>query len=111
MAVAASYSAFAYAIGLGLSLTNADDFFGDARIPKYVAKLLPYHALILTPVTLIAWLMLRAVPILPHWMTEHVPRIGSVWVLLGVLLFYFAGVREGIWLSRKIRSQREKLDI
>ncbi|HXE07255.1 MAG TPA: hypothetical protein VN612_05125 [Acidobacteriaceae bacterium] len=111
IAVGGSYTAFAFAIGLGLSLTNADDLFGEPRIPEYVATLLPHHVLILAPVTLVAYLMLRAVPFLPSWMTEHLPRIGSVWLLCGLVLFYFVGVWEGEWLSGKIRSQREKLDI
>jgi hypothetical protein len=31
-AIAASYSAFAFAIALGLALDDADDFFGDSRV-------------------------------------------------------------------------------
>lgn len=56
VAIAVSYSAFVFAIALGLSLNDADDFFGDPRVPEYVATLLVPHALILVPVTFLAYL-------------------------------------------------------
>lgn len=38
-----------FAIALGLSLDYGDDFFGDPRVPEYVATLLLLHLLILAP--------------------------------------------------------------
>src|SRR5579859_5391380 len=56
VAIAVSYSAFVFAIAIGLSLDYADDFFGDPRIPRFVAKLLLPHAPILTVIAFAAWL-------------------------------------------------------
>ena len=111
VAVAVSFSVFVFAIGLGLSLDDSVDLFGDARIPEYVARLLLPHALILTPVTLVAYLWVRIMPVLPSWMTSEVPRYGSFWQLCGLVLFWFVGTREGIWLSGKIKRHRAELDI
>jgi hypothetical protein len=110
VAVAVSYSAFVFAIGLGLSLDDSVDLFGDPRVPEYVARLLLPHALILAPVTFVAYLWVRAVPVLPHWITSEAPRYGSVWQLCGLVLFWFVGVKEGLWLSGKIKRHRAELD-
>lgn len=106
VAIAISYSTFVFAIAIGLSLDYADDFFGDPRIPKYVAKLLLRHAPILAVITFAAWLWLRAFPTLPRWMSvesnyHHV----SLWELCGVVLFWGAGIREGKWMASKIKPQ------
>ncbi len=103
VAIAASYSAFVFAIALGLSLDYGDDFFGDPRVPEYVAGLLLPHLVILVPITLLAYLWLRAVPALPQWATE-VHRV-SLWEVCGVVFFWLAGTREGIWLSGKIKRR------
>jgi len=103
VAIAASYSAFVFAIALGLSLDYADDFFGDSRVPEYVSTLLLPHALILAPITYAACLWLRAIPALPHWATE-VHRV-SLWQLCGIVFFWFVGTREGIWFSGKIKRR------
>ncbi len=104
VAIAISYTAFVFAIALGLSLDYGDDFFGAPRVPEYVATLLLPHAVILAPVTLLAYLWLRVIPILPHWMNVA-GHYGSAWQLCAIALFWFAGTREGIWLSRKIKRR------
>jgi hypothetical protein len=103
-AIAVSYTAFVFAIGLGLSLDYSDDFFGDPRVPEYVATLLLPHVLLLAPVTLLAYLWLRVTPMLPHWMNVE-GHYGSNWQLCGIVFFWFVGTREGIWLSRKIKRR------
>jgi hypothetical protein len=109
LAIAVSYSAFVFAIALGLSLDDAADFFGDLRVPEYVATLLPQHSLILAPVTFLAYLWLCAIPILPHWMNVEA-HYGSVWKVCGIALFWFVGTREGIWLSGKIKRRLAKFE-
>jgi hypothetical protein len=104
VAIAASYSAFVFAIALGLSLDYGDDFFGDPRVPEYVATLLVPHLLILAPVTLLAYLWLRAIPFLPPWMNAE-GHYGSTWQLCALVLLWLAGTREGIWLSGKIKRR------
>jgi hypothetical protein len=104
VAISVSYSVFVFAIALGLSLNDGADFFGDPLVPEYVAKLLLPHALILAPVTLLAYLWLRAIPILPHWLNVE-GHYGSTWQLCGIVFFWFAGTREGIWLSGRIKRR------
>lgn len=104
VAIAVSYSAFVFAIALGVSLNDAADFFGDPHVPEYVAALLLPHLLILAPVTLLAYLWLRAAPILPHWLVVE-SRRGSLWQLCGIVFFWFVGTREGIWLSWRIKRK------
>jgi hypothetical protein len=65
VAIAGSYTVFAFAIALGLGLDCADDFFGDSRVFKYVAVLLLPHALILVVITSAVYLWLRLGSVLP----------------------------------------------
>ena len=109
VSVATSYSAFVFAIALGLSLDDYNDFFGDPRIPEYVATLLLPHALILTPITYLAYLWHNAIPLLPNWVTE-VHRL-SLWQLCGILPAWFVGTREGIWLSGKIKRRLREFQL
>jgi hypothetical protein len=103
VALAVAYTVFVFAIALGLSLDDADDFFGDPYVPKCVATLLLPHGLILAPVTFLAYLWLRATPLLPHWVTE-VHRL-SLWQICGIVPVWFAGTREGIWMSGEIKRR------
>lgn len=104
VAIAVSYTTAAFAIALTSALKYADDFFGDVCIPKYVAQLLLPHILILLPVTFAAWLWLRAVPLLPHWMTVE-GRYPSLWEYCGIVAAAYAAVSEGDWLAAKIKRR------
>jgi hypothetical protein len=108
-AFAASYTVFVFAIGLGLSLYNLDDLFGDPRVPEYALRLLLLHSIILVPATLLAYLWFRATPLLPSWATE-VHRI-SFWQLCGIIPLWFIGTREGIWLAGKMKRRLKELDL
>jgi hypothetical protein len=103
VAIAGSYTVFAFAIALGLAFDNTDDFFGDPRAPKNVAKLLMPHTLILALIILAAYLWLRLKSILPPWITHESHR-GSWWDLCLLLLVWFAGTREGVWMAGRIKS-------
>ena len=110
VAIAVSYSAFTFAIALGLALDDADDFFGDSRVLRCVATLLLPHALILAGITLAAYLWLYVTPMLPPWFAHRGQRL-SLWDLCGIVLVWFAGTREGIWMAgrikRRLREHRE----
>jgi len=82
-------------------------FFGDGRVAEYVATLLLPHGLILVPVTFVAWLWLRAIPVLPHWMTVE-GRYPSRWELCGIVSAGYAAVKEGGWLAAKIKLRFAK---
>jgi len=103
VAVAGSYSVFAFAIALGLGLDCVDDFFGDPEVPKFVSALLLPHSLMLALITLATYLWLRIGAILPHWATEG--RRLPLWDVCGVIVVWFAGTREGIWMAGRIKRR------
>lgn len=104
VSIALSYSVLVFAIALGFSLNDADDFFGDPRVPKYVATLLLPHTPLVALITLAAWLWLRAIPTLPPWMNTET-HYGSFWQFFGMVAMALAGVKEGNWMASKIRRR------
>jgi hypothetical protein len=108
-AIAGSYTVFAFAIALGLGLDCADDFFGDSRVPMYFAVLLLPHALILVLITFAAYLWLRLGSVLPSWATEG--RRLPLWDTCGLIVVWFAGTREGIWMGDRIKRQFKDSDV
>jgi hypothetical protein len=109
ISVAVSYSVMVFAIALGFSMRDADDFLGDPRVPRYTATLLLPHAPLLALITLAAWLWLRAIPTLPPWWNTET-HYGSPWQLFGMIVMVLAGVREGNWMAGKIRRQFTESD-
>jgi hypothetical protein len=79
-----------------------DDFFGDARVPRCIAKLLIPHifflALVISGVSL--WFYLK--PLLPPWIT-HEGRKESLWDLFGWLVLAIAGIKQGSWMAGRIK--------
>jgi hypothetical protein len=108
-AIACSYTVAVLGIALDsvFDFADADDFFGDSRIPRYVAMLLLPHALVLVPIMLGAYFWLYLTPVLPHWVTVE-GRKGSFWDLLGLLLVSIAAILEGTslgsWTKRRFRK-------
>lgn len=104
VAIAGSYSVAVFGIALGSALDDAADFFGDPRVPKYVATLLLPHILILAFLMLGAYLWLHIKPELPHWVTVEGHR-GSLWEFFGELLLLIAAIKEGTWLGDWIKRR------
>lgn len=110
VALASSYSVGAIGIALGSALdyVDSDDFFGDSRVPKYLAMLLLPHALILVPVITGAYLWFHVKPVLPHWVTVE-GRKGSLWEYFGLLLALIASIGEGTllgnWIKRRVGTE------
>ena len=107
VAIAGSYSVFVFAIALGLGLDDRDDFFGDPQVPKYVATLLLPHIPILVLITSAAYLWLRLGSVLPPWATEG-HRL-PLWDVCGLIVVWFAGTREGVWMAAKVKRQFKEL--
>jgi hypothetical protein len=108
VAIAGSYTTLTFGLALASALRYADDFFGNPRVPEYVATLLWPHALILIPVTLLAWLWFRAIPYLPHWATEA--RKISLWELCLIVSLVCAGLKESDWLAARIKRRAAASD-
>jgi hypothetical protein len=65
------------------------------------------HALFLALLMLAAYLWLHLGPILPHWMTIEDRRRGSLWENFGLVLAALVGLKEGLWMARKIKRRSE----
>lgn len=106
VAIAASYtvSVFGIALDSALDFSDADDFFGESLVPRYVSRLLLPHALILMPIMLGAYLWVYLKPVLPHWATVE-SRKGSLWDAVGLLLVLIAAIVEGTSLGSWIRHR------
>jgi hypothetical protein len=104
IAIAGAYTVYVFFFAFGSVLRDADDFFGDLRVPRYAAELLIPHllalALLMSGVTL--WFHLRST--LPDWVT-HEGRKESFWDLLGWLVLACAGVAQGFWMAGRIKRR------
>jgi hypothetical protein len=107
IAIGAGYTVYVFFFAFGMVLKDADDFFGDSRVPKYAAKLLIPHALILA--LLMAgvswWFHLRT--LLPTELTQE-GRKESLWDLFGWLVLAGAGIWQGFWMGGKLKQQFAK---
>jgi hypothetical protein len=104
IAIGGSYTVYVFFFALGSVLRDLDDFFGDPRVPRYVAELLIPHvfilALIMSGVSL--WFYLE--PTLPPWLTQE-GRKESLWDLCGWIVLALAGISQGSWMAGKIKRR------
>jgi hypothetical protein len=104
IAIGAGYTVYVFFFAFGTVLKDADDFFGDSRVPMSAVRLLIPHALILA--LLMAgvswWFHIR--PLLPVELT-HEGRKGSLWDLFGWLVLGGAGIWQGFWMGGKLKRQ------
>jgi hypothetical protein len=107
VAIASSYSILVFIVAFNFGFKDSSDFFGDSRAPKYVVTLLLPHALFLALIILGAYLWRHLVPTLPHWMTIEDRRRGSLWENFGLVFAGLAGLREGLWMARRIKHWLE----
>ena len=109
VAIAGSYTVIAFGFAVGSVVKDADDFFGDPRVPKSLTTLLLPHAVILIPIMSGAYLWLHFQSKLPHWLTVE-GRKGSLWDYCGILLGVIAAGREAEWMASKIKRQCEECE-
>lgn len=106
LAIGIAFTLFVFMFALGTRLSDLDDFFGDSAVPKYAAKLLIPHCVVLGFVLAAVFLWFRLKPELPEWVT-HEGRKGSVWELLGWLSLLGMALAEGSWLAGKVKQRFE----
>jgi len=102
VAITLSYAVFMLCCTCGLAFRDSDDFFGNLQVPRYMTTLLIRQVVILMLVSLGAYLWLRLKTILPEWAT-HEGRRSSLWVTCGLLLVYWAAVKEASYMAKKIK--------
>jgi hypothetical protein len=108
LAITVTYVVFMLCCTCGLAFEDADDFFGDLRVPLYMGTLLIRQVVVLTLVSLgaYAWFRLRAV--LPAWATQG-QRL-PLWDLCGIVLAYVFAKREASWMADRIKRRIKELD-
>jgi hypothetical protein len=109
VAITVTYVVFMLCCTCGLSFKDADDFFGNFQVPFYMGTLLIRQVFVLTLISLGAYLWFRLRTVLPAWVTQEGRRM-SVWDLCGILLAYWAAVREASWMAEKIKRRFRELD-
>jgi hypothetical protein len=109
VAITLAYIVFMLCCTCGLAFKDSDDFFGNIRVPKFIGKLLLRQVLVLTSVSLAAYLWRYSKMILPGWVTQEGRRM-SLWDYVGILLFYFIAVREARWMAARIKLQFPKIE-
>lgn len=102
VAITLSYVVFMLCCTCGMAFQDADDFFGNLQVSRYMAMLLIRQAFVLALISLGAYLWHRLKTTLPAWATYEGRRM-SLWDLCGVLLAYWAAVKEASWMAEKIK--------
>jgi len=103
VAITLTYVVFMLCCTCGMAFKDADDFFGNLQVPRYMGALLIRQVFVLTLISLGAYLWFRLRATLPAWAT----REGKIplWDLCGILLAYWAAVKEASWMAEKIKSR------
>jgi hypothetical protein len=104
VAIMLTYIVFMFCCTCGMAFQDSDDFFGNLQVSRFMAKLLMRQVFVLMLISFGAYLWLRLKTILPDWMTYE-SRRGSLWDFCGLILFYWAAVKEASWMARKIKRQ------
>jgi hypothetical protein len=87
-----------------LAFKDADDFFGNLQVPRYMATLLIRQVFVIALISLGAYLWFRLKVILPEWATREAGRHKlSLWVTCGVTLACWAAVKEASFMAKKIK--------
>jgi hypothetical protein len=103
LAITSSYVVFMLCCTCGIAFKDADDFFGNFQVSRYMGMLLIRQIFVLMLICLgiYAWVRLRTV--LPTWAT-HEGRRMSLWDFFGIVLFYFIAVKEAVWMAARIKQ-------
>ena len=104
VAIGGCYTVYVFFFAFGSVFKGLDDFFGDSRVPRYLAKLLIPHTVILVLVTAGVTLWFRLLPLLPSWVTQE-GRKGSLWDICGWLVLAIAGIMQGFWMAGKTKRR------
>lgn len=104
LAIGIAFTLFVFMFALGSRLNDLDDFFGDSAVPKYAAKLLIPHSVVLGFVLAAVFMWFRLRPELPEWVT-HEGRKGSFWELIGWLALLGMAFAESSWMAGKVKQQ------
>jgi hypothetical protein len=101
-AITVTYIVFMFCCTCGLAFQDSDDFFGSLQVSRYMAMLLMRQVFVLALIILGAYVWLRLKTVLPAWVT-HEGRRMSPWDFFGLILFYWAAVKEASWMAKRIK--------
>ena len=104
LAITLSYVVFMLCCTCGLAFKDADDLFGNLQVPRYMGLLLIRQIVVLTLVSLGAYLWFRLKALLPAWAIQE-GRRGSLWDICGILLAYWVAIREASWIAERIKRR------
>ncbi|MGD1062758.1 MAG: hypothetical protein ABR860_05805 [Terracidiphilus sp.] len=104
VAITVAYVVFMLCCTCGMSFKDADDFFGNLQVPRYMGGLLARQVLILALVSLGLYLWRYCEPMLPAWVTYEGRRM-SLWDYFGIIVVYILAVREASWMTKKIKAR------
>lgn len=104
IAITATYIVFMLCCTFGIAFKDSDDLLGNTQVQRYIARLMLRQALVLSLISVAAFLWRLSKSVLPVWMTMEGRRM-SLWDLFGIVLFYFVAVKEAVWMSTRIKQQ------
>jgi hypothetical protein len=103
VSITLSYVVFMLCCTCGMAFRDSDDFFGNLEVSRYMAILLVRQAFVLALISIGAYLWHYLKSVLPAWVTEG--RRLPLWDLCGLLLAYWAAIREASWMADKIKRR------
>ena len=109
VAVTLAYVVFVFCCACGLSFQDSDDFFGDPKVPEYVANLLGRQFVILALVSLGAYEWHHLISVLPNWAKTRTFRNLSLWEVGGVVVAYRVAINEAKWMAAKLKQRFPEL--
>ncbi len=104
VAITLSYIVFMFCCTCGLAFKDADDFFGNLQVPRYIGALLIRQVIVLALISLGLYLWRHLEAFLPVWVTYRGRRL-SLWDYCGIVLVYLAAVKEASWMANKIKAR------
>ena len=107
-AVTLSYATLVLCRACGLAFKDADDLFGNLRVPEFMGKLLIRQIPVLALVSFGAFFWRFLKPSLPEWITHEYHR-GSYWDLCGLFLAALVAVKEASWMADRIKRKLPEL--
>jgi hypothetical protein len=104
VAIDGAYTVYVFGFAIGSIIKDFDDFFGSPEIQRCALKQMIPHVPILAVLNFGIFLWFHLNTILPALMTTE-GRKESLFEFLGWVVLAAAGITQGIWMAKRIKSQ------